>query len=387
MRPRSRQSHLLEWRIGLQTSRFVKILTDTDGMHAALAQAAKAMYTATPNPRVGCVIVRNGDVLAEGHTQPTGFAHAEAYALHHAQQQGIDVRGATVYVSLEPCSHHGRTPPCADALINAGIARVVVAIEDPNPLVAGQGLAKLRAAGIHVELGTLAEPAREINRGFLHRMQHARPWVRMKIAASIDGGTALQNGQSQWITSAQARDDGHHWRARSCAILTGIGTVQQDDPQLNVRAVDTPRQPRRVVVDSHLVISPQARMLQGAPACIFTAVDHAEPAAQLRSQGHEVITLPDDTGKVDLHALMRELGRREINELHVEAGFKLNGSLLRAGVVDELLLYMAPCLLGPAQGLARLPVLEQLDHRLSFYFHDIERVGPDVRLRLIRHSS
>jgi len=355
-------------------------------MRAALAQAAKALYSATPNPRVGCVIVRDGDVLAEGHTQPTGFAHAEAHALHHAQQRGVDVRGATVYVSLEPCSHHGRTPPCADALISAGVVRVVVAIEDPNPLVAGQGLAKLRAAGIKVELGVLAEEAREMNRGFLHRMQHGRPWVRIKIAASLDGGTALQSGESQWITSAQARDDGHAWRARACAVLTGIGTVQQDDPQLNVRAVETPRQPRRIVVDSHLEISPQAKILQGAAGWIFTAVEGGANADYLRAEGHELIALPDDSGKVDLRALMNELGRREINEVHIEAGFKLNGSLLRAGVVDELLLYLAPCLLGPAQGLARLPVLEHLSDRLAFRFHEVEQVGSDLRLRVMRSA-
>jgi diaminohydroxyphosphoribosylaminopyrimidine deaminase/5-amino-6-(5-phosphoribosylamino)uracil reductase len=376
---------LLEWREFVLTIP-VKILNDTDGMRAALAQAAKALYSATPNPRVGCVIVRDGDVLAEGHTQPTGFAHAEAHALHHAQQQGVDVRGATVYVSLEPCSHHGRTPPCADGLITAGIARVVVAIEDPNPLVAGQGLARLRAAGIKVELGVLADEAREMNRGFLHRMQHGRPWVRMKIAASLDGGTALQNGESQWITSTQARDDGHAWRARACAVLTGIGTVQQDDPQLNVRALETPRQPRRIVVDSHLEISPQAKILQGAASWIFSAVEGGARADQLRAEGHELIALPDDSGKVDLCALMNELGLREINELHVEAGFKLNGSLLRAGVVDELLLYLAPCLLGPAQGLARLPVLEHLSDRLAFRFHEVEQVGPDLRLRVMRST-
>ena len=386
MRPGSRWRRLLEWRIRL-ISALVKILNDIDGMQAALAQAAKALYTATPNPRVGCVIVRDGEVLAEGHTQPTGFAHAEAYALQHAHQQGIDVRGATAYVSLEPCSHHGRTPPCADALIAAGIARVVVALQDPNPLVAGQGLAKLRAAGIQVELGVLAEQAREINRGFLHRMQHQRPWVRMKIAASLDGGTALQNGESQWITSAAARDDGHAWRARACAVLTGIGTVQQDDPQLNVRAVQTTRQPRRIVIDSQLQISSQAKILQGAAGWIFTTVASGERLVQLRAEGHEVIALSDTDGKVDLHALMAELGRREINELHVEAGFKLNGSLLRADVVDELLLYVAPCLLGPAQGLARLPVLEHLADRMAFHIHEVEQVGPDLRLRLMRARS
>ena len=358
----------------------MKINNDTDGMRAALAQARKSLFITTPNPRVGCVIVRDGDVIAEGHTQPAGFAHAEAHALHHAAENGIDVRGATVYVTLEPCSHHGRTPPCADALIAAGVARVVVAIEDPNPLVGGQGIARLRAAGMDVDVGVLADEAREMNIGFLYRMQHGRPWVRMKIAASLDGGTALQNGQSQWITSSQARDDGHAWRAQACAILTGIGTVQQDDPQLNVRALDTPRQPRRIVIDSRLEISPQAKVLQGGVSWIFAAVDDAGRAARLRADGHDVIVLPDDSGKVDLAELLRELGRRQINELHVEAGFKLNGSLLKAGVVDELLMYVAPCLLGPAQGIARLPVLDQLADRLPLRFHEVRQVGPDLRI-------
>ncbi len=357
------------------------INSDIDGMRAALAQAARALYNTTPNPRVGCVIVRDGELLAEGHTQPAGFAHAEAHALQHAAASGIDLRGATAFVTLEPCSHHGRTPPCADALVKAGIARVVVAIEDPNPLVAGQGLARLRAAGIEVELGVLADEAREMNIGFLHRMLHGRPWVRMKVAASLDGGTALPNGESQWITSGAARDDGHAWRAQACAILTGIGTVKQDDPQLNVRAVSTPRQPRRVVVDSRLEIAPDARILQGDSCWIFAAVDDAGQADRLRAGGHEVILLPDDSGKVDLRALMQELGRRQINELHVEAGFKLNGSLLRAGVVDELLIYFAPCLLGPAQGIARLPLLEQLDGRIQCRLHEARQVGPDLRLR------
>lgn len=350
-------------------------------MRAALAQAQKSLYSTTPNPRVGCVIVRDGEVIAEGHTQPAGFAHAEAHALHQAAENGMAVRGATVYVTLEPCSHHGRTPPCADALIAAGVSRVVVAIEDPNPLVGGQGIARLRAAGIDVEVGVLADEAREMNIGFLYRMQHGRPWVRMKIAASLDGGTALQNGESQWITSAQARDDGHAWRAQACAILTGIGTVQQDDPQMNVRAVDTPRQPRRIVVDSRLEISPQAKVLQGGGSWVVAAVDDAGRAARLRADGHDVIVLPNDSGKVDLAELMRELRRRQINELHIEAGFKLNGSLLQANVVDELLMYVAPCLLGPAQGIARLPVLQQLSERLPFRFHEVRQIGPDLRIR------
>ncbi len=383
---------MLEWATGLpslivntshSTSHAIgsRIANDIDGMRAALAQAARALYSTTPNPRVGCVIVRGGEIIAQGHTQPAGFAHAEAHALHHAAEAGIDVRGATAYVTLEPCSHHGRTPPCADALVTAGIARVVAAIEDPNPLVAGQGLARLRAAGVAVEVGVLADEARNMNIGFLHRMRYGRPWVRMKVAASLDGGTALPDGQSQWITSSAARDDGHAWRAQACAILTGIGTVEQDDPQLTVRAVATPRQPRRIVVDSRLEIAPGARVLAGGGTWIFAAVAEADRVARLRDDGHEVIVLPTDSGKVDLGALMQELGRRQINELHVEAGFKLNGSLLRAGVVDELLMYVAPCLLGPAQGIARLPVLEQLHDRLPLRFDDVCRIGPDLRIR------
>jgi len=370
---------LLEWRASSSDDP-VKITNDIEGMRAALVQARNSLYITTPNPRVGCVIVRDGEVIAEGHTQAAGFAHAEAHALHHAAESGIDVRGATVYVTLEPCSHHGRTPPCADALIAAGVSRVVVAIEDPNPQVSGQGIARLRAAGIGVEVGVLAVAARELNMGFLYRMQHGRPWVRMKIAASLDGGTALQNGESQWITSAQARDDGHAWRAQACAVLTGIGTVQQDDPQLTVRAVETPRQPRRIVVDSRLEISPQAKVLQGGGSWIFAATDESGRAARLRANGHDVTVLPNDSGKVDLVDMMHELGRRQINELHVEAGFKLNGSLLRAAVVDELLMYVAPCLLGPAQGIARLPVLEHLSARMPLHFHEVTQVGPDLRI-------
>ncbi len=350
-------------------------------MRAALDEARKGLYSTTPNPRVGCVIVRDGEILARGHTQPAGQAHAEVHALQDAASRGIDVRGATAYVTLEPCSHHGRTPPCCDALVAAGIARVVAALEDPNPLVAGQGIARLRAAGMAVDVGVLAAEAADMNIGFLHRMKHGRPWVRMKIAASLDGGTALNNGQSQWITSSVARDDGHAWRAQACAILTGIGTVQQDDPQLNVRAVATPRQPRRIIVDSKLEISPSAKVLQGGGSWIFAATHDAAREAALRTAGHDVIVLPNDSGKVDLGALMAELGRRQINELHVEAGTKLNGSLLRAGCVNELLLYVAPCLLGPSQGLANLPELQDLSDRIALDFIDIAQLGPDLRLR------
>ena len=359
----------------------MQIADDLAAMRAALYEARKGLYITTPNPRVGCVIVRDGQIIARGHTQPAGQAHAEVHALQDAAARGIDVHGATAYVTLEPCSHHGRTPPCCDALVEAGIARVVAALEDPNPLVAGQGVARLRAAGITVDVGVLADEAADINIGFLHRMRQGRPWVRMKVAASLDGGTALPNGASQWITSSAARDDGHAWRAQACAILTGIGTVQQDDPQLNVRAVQTPRQPRRIIVDSKLDIAPTAKVLQGGGSWIFAA-RHDEPReAALRAAGHEVIVLPNDSGKVDLDALMLELGRRQINELHVEAGTKLNGSLLRAGCVNELLLYVAPCLLGPAQGLANLPELQDLSGRIALEFIDVARLGPDLRLR------
>lgn len=356
------------------------ISNDIAAMRAALAQAEKALFLSSPNPRVGCVMVRDGQIIAAGHTQRAGEAHAEVDALRDAASRGMDVRGATAYVTLEPCSHYGRTPPCTDALVAAGVARVVAAIEDPNPKVAGSGIAQLRAAGISVDVGVLADEARELNIGFFHRMQYGRPWVRLKIAASLDGGTALLNGQSQWITSAAARDDGQVWRARACAILTGIGTVQQDNPQLTVRAVKTPRQPRRVVVDSQLDIDPTSRVLEGSGTWIITTDERTERAHKLREAGAEVVVLPSDGMKVDLRALMQWLAQREINELHVEAGYKLNGSLLRLGCVDEMLLYMAPCLLGPSQGIARLPELTQLADRIAMKFHAVETIGEDLRV-------
>jgi diaminohydroxyphosphoribosylaminopyrimidine deaminase / 5-amino-6-(5-phosphoribosylamino)uracil reductase len=358
----------------------VHLSNDIDAMRAALDQAAKGLFLTSPNPRVGCVIVRDGQIIASGHTQRAGEAHAEVDALRDAASRGIDVRGATVYVTLEPCSHYGRTPPCTEALITAGVGRVVAAIEDPNPLVAGKGIAQLRAAGITVETGVLANEAREMNIGFFHRMQHGRPWVRLKIAASLDGGTALTNGESQWITSSAARDDGHAWRARACAILTGIGTVQQDNPQLNVRAVTTPRQPQRIVVDSQLETDPAAQVLAGGGTWIITTDAHPERASRLRDAGAEVIVLPTEGVKVDLTALMQLLGQRQMNELHVEAGYKLNGSLLRMGLVDEMLVYLAPCLLGPAQGMARLPELNALSDRITMRFHRVDRVGDDLRV-------
>jgi diaminohydroxyphosphoribosylaminopyrimidine deaminase/5-amino-6-(5-phosphoribosylamino)uracil reductase len=358
----------------------VLILSDTEGMALALEWAAKGMYITAPNPRIGCVIVRDGEVIGAGHTQPAGQAHAEVQALRDAQARGNDVRGATAYVTLEPCSHHGRTPPCSNALIQAGLGRVVAAMDDPNPLVAGRGLAQLAAAGIAVSAGSMANEAHELNIGFFNRMRFGKPWVRLKTAASLDGVTALDSGESQWITSPEARADGHAWRARAQAILTGIGTVKADDPQLTVRGIDTPLQPRRVIVDSRLEIDPGARILQGEPCWIVAAQADEAREAQLRSAGHEVIMLPNSTGKVDLPALMLELGRREINELHVEAGSKLNASLVREGCVDELLVYLAPSLIGPGQGMFALPPLAHLKDKLALRFHGAQQVGPDLRI-------
>jgi diaminohydroxyphosphoribosylaminopyrimidine deaminase/5-amino-6-(5-phosphoribosylamino)uracil reductase len=361
------------------------VLNDTEGMTLALEWAARGMFITAPNPRVGCVIVKDGVVIGAGHTQPAGQAHAEIQALRDAAERGNDVRGATAYVTLEPCSHHGRTPPCSDALVRAGLGRVVAAMGDPNPLVAGRGMAQLEAAGIAVASGVLAESAHELNIGFLSRMRRGLPWVRLKVAASLDGKTALENGESQWITGPEARADGHAWRARTQVILTGIGTVKADDPQLTVRGIDTPMPPRRVIVDSRLDIDLSSRILQGEPCWIVTAhqPDNAageQKAAALRAAGHEILYLPNAHGKVDLPALMRELGRREINEVHVEAGSKLNASLVREGCVDELLVYLAPSLIGPGQGMFDLPPLAQLAGRRQLRFHDVARVGADLRI-------
>ena len=349
-------------------------------MQLALQWAAKGLYFTSPNPRVGCVIARDGRVIGAGVTQAAGQDHAEVQALQDARARGNDVRGATAYVTLEPCSHHGRTPPCAQALVRAGLGRVVAAMEDPNPLVAGQGMATLAAAGIQVTSGMLAEQALEMNIGFFSRMRRGRPWVRLKTAASLDGMTALHNGQSQWITGPEARADGHAWRARTCAILTGIGTVKADDPQLTVRAVETPRQPRRIVIDSQLEICPTARILDGGGTWIVAAAGHPEKEAALRAAGAEIILLPNGAGKVDLLQLMQELGRRQINELHVEAGAKLNGSLIREGCVDELLVYLAPAVLGDAQGMFALPALAQLAQKYVLKFHEVTQIGDDLRI-------
>ncbi|MGH6623224.1 MAG: bifunctional diaminohydroxyphosphoribosylaminopyrimidine deaminase/5-amino-6-(5-phosphoribosylamino)uracil reductase RibD [Burkholderiaceae bacterium] len=350
-------------------------------MSRALQLAARAMNIATPNPRVGCVIVRDGRVLGEGSTQPPGSNHAEIEALQDARRSGHDVRGATVYVSLEPCSHFGRTPPCSTALIESHVARVIAAVEDPNPVVFGRGLEMLRSGGIDVRCGLLEQEAADLNVGFFSRMRRGRPWVRLKIAASLDGRTALPNGVSQWITSDDARADGHAWRARSCAVLTGIGTVKADNPQLNVRLVETPRQPLRVLVDSRLEVDPAARIFDGAGSVLVAhAVKSAPRTAVLVERGCEVVHLPGPGSKVDLPALMTNLAARGINELHVEAGFKLNGSLLDAGVADELLVYLAPMLIGDGQGMVALPPLAELTQARRLVLREITQVGEDVRL-------
>ncbi|CAH2924089.1 MAG: Diaminohydroxyphosphoribosylaminopyrimidine deaminase (EC / 5-amino-6-(5-phosphoribosylamino)uracil reductase (EC [uncultured Paraburkholderia sp.] len=358
--------------------------TDFVHMERALALAKRGMYTTDPNPRVGCVIVQNGEVIGEGFTQPAGQDHAEIRAMKDARSRGHDLRSATAYVTLEPCSHFGRTPPCANALIEAQVARVVAAMEDPNPQVSGRGLAMLHDAGIEVRCGLLANEAQELNIGFVSRMTRGRPWVRMKVAASLDGRTGLPSGVSQWITGEAARADGHAWRAHASAILTGIGTVREDDPRMTVRAVDTPRQPQRVLIDSQLEVSPQAQILAGAPTLIFCGnLDerHSERAQALRNRGAEIVEMANAAGKVDLPGMLKVLGERQVNELHVEAGYKLNGSLLREGCVDELLVYLAPSLLGnDSMSMFNLSAPATLEGRVKLAFHNVERIGDDLRI-------
>jgi len=351
---------------------------DHQHMAQALRLAEKGLFGTSPNPRVGCVVARDGAMVGEGWHKRAGLPHAEVNALRAA---GERARGATAYVTLEPCSHHGRTPPCADALIEAGVARVVAAMQDPNPLVAGQGLERLRAAGIRVESGLLEDAARELNIGFVSRMQRGRPWVRLKTASSLDGKTALANGVSQWITGPEARRDVHRLRACSCAVLTGIGTVLADDPQMNVRDVETPRQPLRIVLDSALRMPPQAKMLASGKTLIVTASNDRERMVRLEDAGAEILVLPGAGGRVDVAQLMQELAVREINELMVEAGCTLNGALLQAGVVDELVMYVAPVLLGDtARGLFALPELTDMAGRREVRMVDTRMVGKDSRV-------
>ena len=347
-------------------------------MARALELAERGLYTTTPNPRVGCVIVQGGAVAGEGWHEKAGLPHAEVNALGAA---GAKARGATAYVSLEPCAHQGRTGPCTRALIDAGVARVVAALGDPNPQVGGKGLDELKRAGIATAAGLMEHEARELNIGFVSRMARGRPWVRLKTAASLDGRTALNNGKSQWITGEVARRDGHHWRARACAVLTGGGTVREDDPRLTVRDVATSRQPLRVVVDSKLETPPGAKILEGGGALVVAAREDRTKVAALKARGAEVIVMPNSAGKVELPELFRELARREVNEVHVEAGFRLNGSLVREGCVDELLVYLAPGLIGDKSlGMFDLPELTELSGRRALKVHDLRMVGEDIRV-------
>lgn len=368
------------------------LFSDVDQRHMAqaLALAERGLYGTTPNPRVGCVLVRDGAVLAEGWHARAGGPHAEAAAIAEASARGLSLRGATAYVTLEPCNHQGRTPPCARALIEAGVARVVIAMADPNPTASG-GMQALREAGITVECGLLQAEAEALNPGFIARVTRQRPWVRMKIAASLDGRTALVDGRSQWITGAAARQDGHQWRARACAILTGIGTVRDDDPQLNVRDVDTTRQPLRVVIDSRLETPLSARILQGSKTLLLSAIDDPAREAAYAVRGVEVERVPSNAqGKTDLPLVLETLARRGINELHVEAGAKLNGSLLREGCVDELLIYLAPSVIGDTGlGMFALPPLAELAAQQRLQFTDVRQIGDDLRIlaRVLRASG
>jgi len=363
--------------------------TDQHWMSEALAEAHQALYLANPNPRVGCLIVKNGQEIGRGHTQAVGGPHAEVQALADARSKGFDPTDSVIYVTLEPCNHTGRTPPCVDALIAAKPRKVLVAMIDPNPLVAGKGLERLQAAGIAVETGLFGAEAAALNRGFISRMTRGLPWVRLKIAATLDGKTALPNGTSQWITGPLARADGHHWRAQACAVLTGGGTVKEDNPSLNVRDVITQRQPWKVIVDSKLETPLDAKLFEGMDQSGVMIVcarlqspEQLTNAKAFRERGVEVIEMPNAHGKVDLAKLFAYLAQeRHMNEIHVEAGAKLNGSLLREDCVDELLLYYAPFFMGEGLGMTSLSALKALQDRQTWDLIDQATFDPDIRLR------
>ena len=364
---------------------------DISFMAHALRLAERGLYTTDPNPRVGCVVARDGEIVGEGWHCRAGEAHAEVYAL---RQAGDRARGADVYVTLEPCSHQGRTPPCADALIAAGVARVVCAMQDPNPRVAGEGLARLTRSGIRVEKGVLQNEAEDLNPGFIRRMRRGMPWVRCKMAMSLDGRTALANGESRWITGEAARRDVHYWRARSSAVLTGIGTVLADDPALTVR-LEAPlaerqacgaeiRQPLRVVLDTHLRIPATARVLKQPGRTLLFSAAAPDQATALTAAGVRVeyaSPLSEDAG-MDLVAVLQRLAQEGVNELWVEAGPTLSGAILQAGLVDELIIYMAPLLMGDAaRGLFQMPAFTHLADCMALDISDVRAVGKDWRLR------
>lgn len=349
-------------------------------MAYALRLAEKGLYSTAPNPRVGCVLAQKDQIIGSGWHEKAGQSHAEINALASATEK---TRGATAYITLEPCSHYGWTPPCVNALIDAGIAKAIIAMEDPNPIVCGRGCALLEQAGITVHTGLLQSQAQALNIGFITRMTHRRPWVRLKTAISLDGKTALNNGISQWITGEAARYDGHRWRARSCAIVTGIGTVKSDNPQLSVRHIETVRQPRKVIVDSHLTIPLNAKLLQSDnEILIFAACDGSlKKKNALSRMGAQVIVIPNTEGSVDLNKMMAILADLEINEVLVEAGRELNGALIEAGLVDEMIFYLAPHLLGDdARGMIKLPELTCLEQKKELKIQDLRMIGQDIRI-------
>lgn len=354
---------------------------DSRYMARALTLARRGLYGTDPNPRVGCVLVRDGQIIGEGWHERAGEAHAEVKALEAA---GERAQGATAYVTLEPCCHHGRTPPCTDALLNAGVARMVAAMADPNPQVAGRGLAQLRAAGVAVDCGLLEAEARVLNPGFIQRMTQGRPFVRIKLAMSLDGRTALASGESQWLTGEAARQDVQRLRARSSAILTGIGTVLADDPHLNVRLPEASRQPLRVILDTELRTPPTAKILRlPGSVLIFTAIADSVAQAPLRAAGAEIVVIPRGAWEVNLQRVMVELAHRECNEIHVECGPTLAGALLQAGLMDELVTYMAPLVLGDrARGLFQLPELVRMSDRTELEIMEMRAVGRDWRISL-----
>jgi diaminohydroxyphosphoribosylaminopyrimidine deaminase / 5-amino-6-(5-phosphoribosylamino)uracil reductase len=348
-------------------------------MGEALRLAEKGLCTTTPNPRVGCVLVKDGKLLGSGWHRKAGEPHAEVHALNEA---GESARNATAYVTLEPCSHFGRTHPCADALIKAGVARVVVAMEDPNPRVAGSGIARLRGTGVIVECGLMEDAATKLNAGFVSRMRRGMPRVLSKMGMSLDGRTALSNGESKWITGPDARLDVQRWRARSCAVMTGINTILADDARLDVRDIECERQPLRVVLDSNLRMPVNARILEGS-VLVYSAISDEKKIASLAEKGAAVIVLPDGSGRVDPRAVLRDLAERGCNEVLVEAGSVLNGALLRENLVDELLLYVSPCLLGDmARGIAALGELSSLSQRITLKWKDVRQVGNDLRITM-----
>lgn len=351
-------------------------------MALALRLAEQGLYSTQPNPRVGCVIVKNQQIIGQGAHLKAGEPHAEVFALRAA---GINAQGADAYVTLEPCNHYGRTPPCVDALIQAGIKRVVVAMQDPNPLVAGEGIKRLQAQGIQVEVGLMGKEALALNPGFISQMTRGMPYVRSKIAASLDGRTALNNGKSQWITGEAARKDVQHWRAQAGTIITGIGTVLMDDPTMNVRLDNVTRQPLRIIVDSQLRTPLNCNMLNSieqSPVLIVYATDANERHAALSATGAQLLYLPNAQAQVDLTALLEHLAKNNVNEILLEAGQGLNGAFLNAGLIDEFIYYYAPKLMGSnAQGMLAIPALTEMSQAIDLEILDIRLLGSDLRLR------